>query len=511
MKSSSLITLSLVAIISMAFFACSGENEETTPNSTPSVQTGIFIDAAVAGISYETATQSGITDANGHYNYLEGEDVVFSIGSISLPSTLARIVVTPLTIAVTESTSNPTAVNISRLLQTLDSDGNSSNGIQISESTRNSADSAIVFEQEVTAFEVEAIVILGDINANLVLVSEVDAIAHLNETLSTITSFVDSSLKGYYKINLQDHDAIYNFNSDHTVSIDWNDQGPLSEGTWEIKENKLLIRGSNFFDTLTLTDGIQEFGTLSVDITREGENPQTLVASIEKYTPSLLGSWIYSEGANKRNILSFMDESHYIILHEHGGGSGEEQTAGSGEYGTYSWNSETNTINIQIIDETDGDGGFTSIPRTSLKFSHDKLVIAGNNFEKVQDNNNVLVGGWIRGRVNGVLVDSDGDGIQGSDVLTFISDNEYAIIHTSDTASERASDLANNTDAHVNGEFGTYTRNAANDEFSVTAVSVNKDEETGLSDLDNNVLLTVSNSSITFVDGGERYYFDKLD
>lgn len=52
-------------------------------NST-GVHTGQFIDEPVSGGSYSTATQSGITDAEGRFKYKHGETVRFFIGATDL-------------------------------------------------------------------------------------------------------------------------------------------------------------------------------------------------------------------------------------------------------------------------------------------------------------------------------------------------------------------------------------------------------------------------------------------
>lgn len=49
-------------------------------------KTGVFVDAIVDGAAYKTATQSGFTNADGEYNYKEGENVKFSLGGYSLVS-----------------------------------------------------------------------------------------------------------------------------------------------------------------------------------------------------------------------------------------------------------------------------------------------------------------------------------------------------------------------------------------------------------------------------------------
>ena len=87
-------------------------------------------------IGYRTETVEGVTNSLGEYNYIVGETVTFFIGDLVFPTVSASGVVTPLQLADTEDTSDPTVVNIIRLLQTLDVDGDPSNGIEISDTAR---------------------------------------------------------------------------------------------------------------------------------------------------------------------------------------------------------------------------------------------------------------------------------------------------------------------------------------------------------------------------------------
>lgn len=113
--------------------------EEPTPAEPPTArtprartpQTGVFLDSPVAGIRYRTATRSGVTDNQGRFSYLEGESVTFSIGDIDLPSAPACSVVTPLDLVGTANLNDTSVVNIARLLQTLDGNGNPTDGITI--------------------------------------------------------------------------------------------------------------------------------------------------------------------------------------------------------------------------------------------------------------------------------------------------------------------------------------------------------------------------------------------
>src|SRR3569623_332850 len=118
--------------------------------------TGRFVDGPVAGLRYTTPTHSGKTDANGTFAYQAGETVSFFVGDILIGRAPGAATVTPFTLAGTtpplsllETTRairavnlksqagsdrgapEEVAANIAAFLQTLDQDGNPSNGQQI--------------------------------------------------------------------------------------------------------------------------------------------------------------------------------------------------------------------------------------------------------------------------------------------------------------------------------------------------------------------------------------------
>lgn len=95
-------------------------------------QTGVFVDAPVRGLNFRTLTQQGTTDDTGGFRYLVGETITFSIGSIALGSASARAVMTPLDlVSGAADHTDPAVTNICRLIQTLDKNGNLSDGIEI--------------------------------------------------------------------------------------------------------------------------------------------------------------------------------------------------------------------------------------------------------------------------------------------------------------------------------------------------------------------------------------------
>lgn len=171
----------------MVITACGGGGGSSS-SVTPNTLTGIFIDSAVENLSYSTDTQSGITNANGEYTYIDGELVTFYIGNLALGTVLAQPIMTPLTLAGTTDPLNQTAINIARLLQSLDSNGDLIDGIQISDAAKSFAPESIDFTVDADTFESNTDVTTFITNSGGSLVTEADAIAHLSSTIAALTT-----------------------------------------------------------------------------------------------------------------------------------------------------------------------------------------------------------------------------------------------------------------------------------------------------------------------------------
>jgi hypothetical protein len=121
--------------------SCGGGGSSPTASDTSqisAVKRGQFIDSPVAGVSYQTSQRSGLTDAEGYFEYdTDGETVTFALAGNALGSAAASSVVHVLDIK-TDSSFGQEArgQRVAQLLQTLDEDRNPSNGIQISDVTR---------------------------------------------------------------------------------------------------------------------------------------------------------------------------------------------------------------------------------------------------------------------------------------------------------------------------------------------------------------------------------------
>ncbi len=116
---------SALAVLILA--GCGGGSGGTVDTAT-GLSTATFIDAPVDGLEFVSPTQNGITDSNGNFIYKEGESVTFHIGNLYLGSAKPKNgKITPLDLVATTNVNDPKVVNILQTLQTLDSDGNTSN------------------------------------------------------------------------------------------------------------------------------------------------------------------------------------------------------------------------------------------------------------------------------------------------------------------------------------------------------------------------------------------------
>lgn len=162
----------------------SSNNNGNNNTNNVATETGVFLDSAVEGLHYETDTQSGTTNSDGEFQYVAGESIIFSIGDVKFQTLRAKAEISPFDLAGTADTSDTELINITRLLQTLDTDADPSNGITISNDAHLSATgmtlnfSSLTFDADVTNL------INNSGTTNTALVDGTDAIAHLTSNVS---------------------------------------------------------------------------------------------------------------------------------------------------------------------------------------------------------------------------------------------------------------------------------------------------------------------------------------
>lgn len=93
------------------------------------IQSGVFTDSAVAGLSYTTSSGlSGVTDQEGRFQFREGDKVTFKLAGVTIGEATGATLLTPAHIS-EEGEEGNRFTNLLILLQTLDTDGDPSNGI----------------------------------------------------------------------------------------------------------------------------------------------------------------------------------------------------------------------------------------------------------------------------------------------------------------------------------------------------------------------------------------------
>ena len=218
-------TLIKLVVLTLLLSACGGGGSgDPGEEESEVVLKGRFIDSAVANIKYRTASEVGYTNSLGEFTYREGESIVFSIGGLDLPSAKANSLVTPLDLVNTNDAQHPAVINIARLLQTLDSDGNPGNGIRIHNKAHETAQRISVdFEHP----NFDSLVTNLVANSGSIITSLVDEESALNHLTSSLALVEDTDNDGVLD---NDDNCVSQVNANQ-VDTDVDGQGDACDAT----------------------------------------------------------------------------------------------------------------------------------------------------------------------------------------------------------------------------------------------------------------------------------------
>lgn len=197
------IKVGLLASMIMLLTACGGGG------STYDTITGTFIDDAVEGLNYscEPSKESGVTNENGEYTCSSVDTVTFKLGDILLGSAKANT--SPITPYDLFPDNVEAAVNLAQLLQSLEEDGNLTNGkIKINDTLVDVLPNTVDFNS--TTFSKDVDEILSSYNGYNGLVSKADAIDRMNDAIVSAGRAIPAGLdvrpsvaKGFNKLWLE--------------------------------------------------------------------------------------------------------------------------------------------------------------------------------------------------------------------------------------------------------------------------------------------------------------------
>jgi hypothetical protein len=176
---------SFLAFTAIAIIAgCGGGNGGGANETSPNYLSGTLLDSPVGGIGFKTSSISGLTTATGQFKYLAGETITFFVGNIELPPVLGKAILTPLEIGQSTDITNNVVTNILVFLQSIDSDGNPSNGITVPANLGSQPITQLNFSLPTPTFlTVPALAALSIAASGAVPVVPSDAQAHFESTV----------------------------------------------------------------------------------------------------------------------------------------------------------------------------------------------------------------------------------------------------------------------------------------------------------------------------------------
>ncbi|MBT0571656.1 hypothetical protein KIK84_15120 [Curvibacter sp. CHRR-16] len=252
----------LLGVVAAVLTACGGGGDSS---SSSNVLTGTFVDAKVQGLSYTCGTQSGQTNASGNFSYVAGSTCTFKVGGVTLGSSTAKAVVTPVSLVSGASDeTNSTVQNIVRFLMTLDTDGDASNGIGLGTSGTTLSSDTLDFSS--ASFDTDAQTLVSKVNSSSTLVTATDAASHLQSSLKAL-------MNGTYS-------CTYSGTDNGTVSM------TVSNGS--VSGSGSSSKFSNF--TFTVSGTLSSTGTASITGSGAASSGATFSGSFTQ-VGSASGTW----------------------------------------------------------------------------------------------------------------------------------------------------------------------------------------------------------------------------
>jgi len=357
-------------------------------SDTPSTLTGVFIDSPVINIGYRTATQNGDTNSRGEFKYLAGETVTFFIGDLEFPPILAAEVVTPLDMADTDDVAHHMVINIIRLLQSLDKDGDPDNGINITQTAKDNA-VFLNFDLSVEGFEaqigidlfianggqdtaqsdlVDTVLALVHFVASLILSGEIDSEDEPvdNQSLIGIWEIASPTDADFYMLSLLEDGTYVHA---EVNEIDPNFLSGMEWGTYDVVGLGEITTTQNFNNNgnagLSDFDGsgprlrliAQPSGSLMYAPDTNNDGVSDGVFGLRRVdSEGLLGTWLSTTTANDLLMIVFFDDGTYF----HGEVDEDDDTEISGmELGTYERDEDTGLLTVSQTFDNNGDTGLT--------------------------------------------------------------------------------------------------------------------------------------------------------
>ncbi|MBU0484549.1 MAG: hypothetical protein KKB30_08565 [Proteobacteria bacterium] len=204
LKGGPAIKIILILIIYAFISGCSSDDSDSSASISPLDREGIFIDSPLMNVEYSSSSHEGRTNVNGAFLYRIGEKVTFSIGDIVLGSALGQEVVSPFELTPgADSVAHPSIINLIRFLQSLDSDGDVTNGISITNEMHTLANGVLInFHQLADEFSEDPAVVeyIADSTASNLLLDATTATGNFTTVIDEYRLVPLAASKNQYKV-----------------------------------------------------------------------------------------------------------------------------------------------------------------------------------------------------------------------------------------------------------------------------------------------------------------------
>ena len=244
-----------------------GDGPERVPGTPQPSLTGVLVDSPVAGVAWSTSGGgSGLTTDDGEFSYVQPESgtfietVTFSIGDIVLGTVPGAAFVTAVELTSSFAPTDRAATNMLVFIQSIDSDGDPTNGITISEATREAAVGRTL-DFDSPNFDTEVVAVVAAIAPGNTVVGATAALDHFYTTYAALggTDVFSFGFPGYPPVGQGAADFVLVFADEFDVGDQpnpafWNidlGYGPNDSG-WGNNEWQLYTDSP---DNLRIEDG----------------------------------------------------------------------------------------------------------------------------------------------------------------------------------------------------------------------------------------------------------------
>jgi len=253
-KRTKVLSSSLALSVVLALTGCGGSDDSSTATAV-ATGTGYYLDSAVSGVHYLCGSITGTTNSEGAFTFQAGKECTFKVDEIVIKS----IPSAELTNQVKIVEDN---VTVARFLQTLDADGDATNGIEITPEITQALHDGNISKLPTDDTELDEVYLhvkneVTDYNGTVVTVE--DAESHLSDTKTNVTKSLFSN-QTFYVMWSENNDtehalgkAVFNYSVTEVIYDGLINDTDHDEDTVRVEEDKIVWSDNSYSKITSMT------------------------------------------------------------------------------------------------------------------------------------------------------------------------------------------------------------------------------------------------------------------